>query len=150
MVLVLILRPPRHKAQDRQTEKEQDLKSKIIAAITFFFVGIYGGFIQAGVGFIIIAALNLITGWSLVKINSVKVFVILAYMLSSLAVFVASGQVEWVLGLTLAVGNGAGGWLGSNFAVAKGDKWIRIILVVTVTAMAAKLLGLFELLGLNF
>lgn len=121
---------------------------KILAMIAFFFVGFYGGFIQAGVGFIIIVTLTLITGLSLVKINSLKVFVIAMYMLSSLLVFIFNGKVNWTLGLTLAIGNGLGAYLGSNFAVAKGDKWIRIILVIAVLAMAAKLFGLFSYLGL--
>lgn len=122
-------------------------KRKITAAIAFFFVGIYGGFIQAGVGFIIIAALTIITGMSLVKVNSIKVFVVAIYMLSSLLIFIINGQVNWIYGFILAVGNSLGAWLGSSFAVAKGDKWIRIILSLSVTIMAGKLLGVFKLFG---
>lgn len=118
-------------------------KNRLTAMIAFFFVGIYGGFIQAGTGFIVITTLTLLTGFSLVRINSLKVFVIAMYMFSSLMVFIISGNVDWILGLTLAVGNATGAWLGSNFAVSKGDKWIRVILVVTVVAMAAKLFGIF-------
>lgn len=147
LVLGLILWQPQKKLS--RDEKDLSLKRKIIASTVFFFVGAYGGFIQAGVGFIIIASLSVISGMSLVKINSIKVFVVAIYMLFSLAVFIINGQVNWILGLTLAVGNGIGGWLGSNFAVAKGDKWIRLILFITVILMAAKLLGLFELLGLQ-
>ncbi|WP_366923655.1 sulfite exporter TauE/SafE family protein [Metallumcola ferriviriculae] len=143
LVLVLILWQPQKRLE--ASEENLSKKSKIIAVITFFFVGIYGGFIQAGVGFIIIASLTLITGMSLVRVNSIKVFVVAIYMVSSLAIFIISGQVNWVLGLTLAVGHGLGGWLGSNFAVAKGDKWIRVFLVIAVVMMAAKLLGVFEL-----
>lgn len=120
---------------------------RYIAAVVFFFVGIYGGFIQAGAGFIIIVALSMITGMSLVKINSQKNLVVGLYMLSSLALFVADGKVSWVLGLTLAVGNGVGGWLGSNFAMSRGDSLIRVFLVLCVVLMSAKLLGLFELLA---
>lgn len=138
IVLGLILWNPKKKL-DVQEEKLQ-LNRKISAMITFFFVGIYGGFIQAGVGFIIIAGLTVITGMSLVKINSIKVFVVLIYLLSSFSIFLLNNQVNWELGLTLAVGNGIGGWLGSKFAITKGDKWIRVFLVITVTAMAIKLL----------
>ncbi|MFZ5946285.1 MAG: sulfite exporter TauE/SafE family protein [Bacillota bacterium] len=139
VVLFLIIKQPEKKLVS-QDEQEFNPKKRIPAMIAFFFIGMYGGFMQAGVGFVIIAALTLITGMSLVKINSVKVFVVGLYMLSSLIVFIASGNVNWVLGLTLAVGNSIGAWLGSSFAVSKGDKWIRYILVVTVTIMALKLL----------
>lgn len=122
-------------------EKNLEPGRRLIAVLAFFLVGFYGGFIQAGVGFIIIASLTLITGMSLVRINSIKVLVVAIYMLSSLLVFIFSGKVNWILGFTLAIGNGIGAYLGSNFAVAKGDKWIKVILVVTVLIMCAKLLG---------
>ncbi|MBO8171775.1 MAG: sulfite exporter TauE/SafE family protein [Bacillaceae bacterium] len=139
MVLILILWQPEKKFL--QSEQENLSKGRrIAAAIAFFFVGVYGGFIQAGVGFIIIAALTLITGMSLVRINSIKVFVVGIYMLASLIVFIWNDQVNWVLGLTLAVGNGFGAWLGSLFSVSGGDKWIRFILAVAIIMMAVKLL----------
>jgi uncharacterized membrane protein YfcA len=138
-VLFLIVKQPQKRLLSDQ-EENFNPNRKIPAMIAFFFIGIYGGFIQAGVGFIIIAALTLITGMSLVRINSLKVFVIGVYMLSSLLVFIISGKVDWILGFTLAGGNALGAWLGSNFAVKKGDKWIRYILIITVTVMALKLL----------
>ncbi len=115
-------------------------KRKTIAIITFFFVGIYGGFIQAGVGFIIITALTLITGLTLVKINSIKVFVVGVYTISSLMVFIFSGNVNYIYGFILGIGNGLGAWLGSIFAVKKGDKWIRIILVIALIFMSINLI----------
>ncbi len=149
VVLTLILwNPLKKRTMSLDDEGKLTLKQKIAGIIVFFFVGIYGGFIQAGVGFMIIMALTLITGMSLVRINSIKVFVICFYMISSLLIFILNDQINWVLGFTLAVGNGIGGWLGSNFAVAKGDKWIRIFLIISVTIMALKLLGLFEIIGL--
>ncbi|MBO8129634.1 MAG: sulfite exporter TauE/SafE family protein [Peptococcaceae bacterium] len=149
MVAVLIVwRPEKYfiKSDNEETEKFGPARLTM-ASLAFFGVGFYGGFIQAGVGFIIIAALSLITGMSLVKINSLKVFVVAIYMLSSLLIFVFSGNVHWMLGLLLAAGNAIGAYLGSAFAVAKGDRWIRVFLVVSVVIMAGKLLGLHELLG---
>jgi len=137
-VLFLIIKQPEKKLVS--TEEKFNPDRKLPAMIAFFFIGAYGGFIQAGVGFVIIATLTLITGMSLVRINSLKVFIVGFYMLSSLIVFIISGKVDWILGITLAIGNSLGAWLGSNFAVAKGDKWIRYILIVTVSVMALKLL----------
>lgn len=160
-VLVLIIWRPEQKllkpkkengekdGRDQEEEEREEILSPlrlVIAALAFFGVGFYGGFIQAGVGFIIIAALTLITGMSLVKINSLKVFVTAIYMLTSLLVFVFSGKVHWIFGFTLAVGNAVGAYLGSAFTVSKGDKFIRIFLVVTVLVMSGKLLGLHKLL----
>ncbi|KJS22880.1 MAG: integrase [Clostridiaceae bacterium BRH_c20a] len=138
-VLFLAIKQPQKKIISEE-EGKLSPDRKIPSMIAFFFIGIYGGFIQAGVGFIIIAALTLITGMSLVRINSLKVFIGGLFILSSLLVFIISGKIDWSLGLTLAIGNSLGAWLGSNFAVVKGDKWIRYILIVTVTFMALKLL----------
>lgn len=146
VVLVLIIWRPEKKFI--HAEQESYGASRLAAAaLVFFGVGFYGGFIQAGVGFIMIAALALITGMTLVRINSIKVLVTAIYMLSSLLVFVWSGNVEWMPGIILAVGNGLGAYLGSAFTVHKGDKWIRVFLVATVLIMAFKLLNLHRLFG---
>lgn len=112
---------------------------KVALAITFFFVGIYGGFVQAGVGFLFITGL-LMHGIDLVRINAVKVFVILLYTLLALGVFAWHGQVNWLLGVILGVGNAGGAWIGSHLAVSKGHGWIRKVVFVTVAAFALKLL----------
>src|SRR6056297_1333175 len=148
VVLVLILTRPEKKFIKEIDSENLSTLRLIIAMVAFFGVGLYGGFIQAGVGFIIIVALTLITGMSLVKVNSLKLFIVLIYIISSLIVFIINGKVDFVLGFTLAIGNAVGAYLGSNFAVSKGDKWIRVFLVIAILSMSAKLLGVFELIGL--
>ncbi len=107
--------------------------------IAFFGIGIYGGFIQAGVGFLVIALLTNIHGLGMAKTNSVKVMVILMYSVFALVVFFIGDKIQWDYGLTLAIGNASGGWIASRWSVNKDDKWIRLILIVTVTALAIKL-----------
>jgi uncharacterized membrane protein YfcA len=106
-------------------------------------IGIYGGFIQAGVGYLLIFALNVVGGLTLVRTNSLKVIIIAAYMLPSLVVFVMGGKVDWLPGLTLTLGNSIGGWLGSHFTITKGDRWIKVVLIVAVVAMAGRLMGFY-------
>jgi len=114
----------------------------IITMIVFFFIGIYGGFIQAGFVFIIIAALTTISGLNLVDTNSHKVFIVGIYTVFALLVFAFNGKICWTVGIALAAGNGLGGWLGSHWAVARGERWLRLILAVCVVAMVMKLFGL--------
>lgn len=106
--------------------------------VVFFFIGIYGGFIQAGVGFLIITAL-LFQGLDLVRINAIKVFVILFFTVTALVVFIQQGQVDYGLGIALAVGNSLGGWLGTKVAVAKGHDFIRKVVIVVVVVFALRL-----------
>jgi uncharacterized protein len=135
MILVLILT-----LFGKKSEGTMDTIEKVpLLAVAFFFIGIYGGFIQAGVGFIIIAVFSLISGTTLVRTNSMKVFIVMIYTIPSLIVFILNGQIEWTTGIVLAIGNSSGAWIGTNFSVSKGDKWIKIILTVTVSAMAVKL-----------
>ena len=112
---------------------------KIVLAFSFFFVGVYGGFVQAGVGFIIIAVL-LAHGMDLVRINAVKVFVIFVYTAVALGVFIYYGEVNYFLGLSLAAGNSIGGALGPKLAIAKGHDWIKRVVNITVLVFALKLL----------
>lgn len=136
-MLVLTLLNPTERLKDR-TESESK-HSKIIAVVVFFFIGIYGGFIQAGVGLLVITALRLLTGMGLVRTNAIKVFVIFFYTVVALGIFLIKGKVNWYLGPTLAVGNACGAWLGSHWAVAKGEKWIKVMLIVAVCAFAIRL-----------
>lgn len=128
---------------DRKSSEErvEDLskRAQITGVIAFFFIGIYGGFIQAGVGFIILAALTKINKLSLVKANSVKVFVVFIYTISALAVFIIEDQINWLYGLVLAIGNVTGAWIASRWSVEKGDKWIKRFLVVMALILAIKL-----------
>ncbi len=143
IVLGLIIWNPKKKLKSE--EKNITKKHKIIGSIVFFFVGIYGGLIQAGVGFIIIVSLTLITGFSLVRINSMKMMIVAIYMVSSIIIFLINGKINWLYGLTLAVGNSLGAYLGSVFSVKKGDKWIKVILVVVIVIMSLKLFGIVKI-----
>jgi len=105
----------------------------------FFFVGVYGGFIQAGVGFIILLILSSVNNLSLVKSNAVKVTVVLIYTIASVAVFIYNDKINWEMGLTLAIGNSIGGWFASRWSVKKGDGLVRKFLIVMVIIMAIKL-----------
>jgi uncharacterized membrane protein YfcA len=110
-----------------------------IGLIVFFFIGIYGGFIQAGTGFFILTALSFINRLSLVKSNAVKTVVVIIYTIAALSVFVYFGKVNWQYGLILAIGNATGAWLSSRWSVKKGDKVIRFFLIIVVIIMSIKL-----------
>lgn len=110
-----------------------------LGIFAFFFVGIYGGFIQAGVGFIMLLALSGINRFSLVKSNAIKVFVALIYSLVAVAIFAYNDMINWKYGLILSIGNATGGWFMSRWSVKKGDGLVRIFLIIMVTVMAVKL-----------
>lgn len=104
----------------------------------FFLVGIYGGFVQAGVGFFILAVTTL-GGLDLVRGNALKVLAILVFTVLSLGIFAAEGQVDWGYGLLLAAGTFLGGQLGVRLTVLKGHRWVKGFVTLTVIAFAIKL-----------
>ncbi|MCP3961068.1 MAG: sulfite exporter TauE/SafE family protein [bacterium] len=104
----------------------------------FFLVGIYGGFIQAGVGFLLLAATTA-AGLDLVRGNAVKVLAVLCFTSVSLGIFIWQGRVDWPLGLCLAGGNLLGGLLGARLTVLAGHRWIRYIVTATILVFAVKL-----------
>ncbi|RED96618.1 sulfite exporter TauE/SafE family protein [Marinoscillum furvescens] len=139
MVIVMTLTVLKPYFMKKGMEEVFSPKRKALSIFLFFFVGLYGGFIQAGVGFLIIATLTSIHGLNMAKTNSIKSFVIVIYTLVALGIFWWEDQIRWDYGLTLAAGNSAGGWIASRWSVGKDDKWIRLILIITVFGMAVKL-----------
>ena len=109
-----------------------------LLAAGFFAVGIYGGFVQAGVGFLILAATSF-AGLDLVRGNAVKVLSVLCFTSVSLALFAWQGRVDWGLGLTLAAGTIVGGLAGARLSVLKGHRWLRRLVTAAVIVFALKL-----------
>ncbi|MCF6182312.1 sulfite exporter TauE/SafE family protein [Lutibacter sp.] len=110
-----------------------------LSIFLFFFVGIYGGFIQAGVGFIMLFILSSVNNFSLVKSNAIKVTVALIYTLAAVVIFALNDKINWQVGLELAVGNAMGGWFASRLSVKKGDTFVKKFLILAVVILAIKL-----------
>ncbi len=114
-------------------------KRRVGFAALFFLVGVYGGFLQAGIGFVILAVTSA-GGLDLVRGNAVKVTLVLAFTPLALALFAWSGKVDWVMGLSLAAGNLIGGLAGVHLQVLKGHGWVRNVVTVTIVIFAVRLL----------
>lgn len=109
-----------------------------VVAGGFFVAGIYAGFVQAGVGFLLLA-LTTLAGLDLVRGNAVKVFAVLCLTVLALALFIAQGRVDWAYGLALGAGNLIGGLTGARLTVLKGHAWVQRVVIVMVIFFAVKL-----------
>ncbi len=139
MILVVITIIVQRKPNYEIRPERMTLPYKIAAHVAFFFIGIYGGFIQAGSGYLIIAALTMINRFSLTKTNSAKMMIALVYTLSAIGVFILNDAIHWIYAIVLSVGNGIGAWFSARWSVAIGDVWIKRIMVIMVIALAIKL-----------
>lgn len=118
-------------------------KPGIFQILIFFVIGVYGGFIQAGVGIFLLAGLVLGSGLNLVKANAIKNLIILIYTPLVLLVFIYNNQVNWEYGLILAVGSMIGAWVATKFAAKRGPEFVRYVLLFVIFASSLKLFGLF-------
>lgn len=108
--------------------------------ISFFLIGIYGGYVQLGVGVFLLTALVLVAGLDLVRGNAVKVLIALCYTVPVLLIFVMNDLVRWDMGLTLAAGNMLGAWAATHEAAKRGAPFIRWLLIVVVIVSSVRYL----------
>ena len=141
MLFIMILRP-----QKWQSGSLIQLENRPTALqfLVFFFIGIYGGFIQAGVGIFLLAGLVLNIGYDLVRANAVKTGIILIFTIFALAVFIKNDQVNWSIGVILAIGNMLGAWIGAKTAVQKGAIWVHRLVIIVIAISAMELLGIID------
>lgn len=129
----VVLRPSRW-LDEREAVLHEPWRS-----IVFLGIGFYGGFVQAGVGFVLLAGLVIGAGMNLVNGNAAKVVLVAAYTPIAILLFVRASQVDLAVGGVLAAGQMSGAWAGSRLAVLKGASWIRWVLVVAAVIAAARL-----------
>jgi uncharacterized membrane protein YfcA len=141
MLIVMVIKPERWIAAH---ENRRDPRLWVEVPL-FFAIGVYGGFIQAGVGIFLLAALVLGAGFNLVGANAVKNLIVLVFTAAAFVVFVLHDQVQWMLGLLLATGQGLGAWVAARLAVHRGAEFVRIFVIVIVLLAA---IALFAGLGL--
>ncbi len=113
-------------------------RSTLSLSLAFFVVGIYGGFVQAGVGFLLLAATTW-AGLDLVRGNAVKVLTVLVFTIMALGVFAWQGKVVWLTGIVLAVGFAVGGRLGARLTLTHGHAWVRRVVTLAIVVFAIKL-----------
>jgi uncharacterized membrane protein YfcA len=114
-------------------------KARTLFLGVFFLVGVFGGFIQAGIGFLILGATSAL-GLDLVRGNALKVLLVLLFTPLALAGYAMAGRVDWAMGIALACGNLVGSQVGVRFTVLKGHAWVRRVVVVMVVLFALRLL----------
>jgi hypothetical protein len=95
--------------------------------------------VQAGVGFILLAALAGSLRYDLVRSNALKIVCTAGFTLVALAIFVYNDQVLWVPGLILAAGSMLGAHLAVNITIKLSQttlKWILFIMTLVASAAA--------------
>jgi uncharacterized membrane protein YfcA len=102
-------------------------------------VGVWGGFLQVGAGFLLVAALTGPCGRSLREANAVKVALVGLFTVPALLTFIGAGVIAWGPAGAVALGAAAGGGLGAQLAGRLPERALRGVVVAAVVVCAAAL-----------
>ena len=136
MLLVVLINPKRWLASG-QTEKPLSLWVLIPA---FLALGVYGGFIQMGMGIFFLALMVLVARYEIIQANVVKGIVILIYTLIAVGIYAYRGVIDWEFGLLMAVGQTIGGYLTARYAARhpQAGVWAYRLLILVIVGAIAK------------
>lgn len=147
MLIVILIKPNRWLRAESEVPDERPALWKLGL---FFVIGIYGGFIQAGVGVFLLSALVLGVGYSLKEANMIKLVIVLVVTIFALAIFWQQGLIWWGIGALMGVGQSIGAWMAAHFATRyeNANLWVRRLLIAVVVIAIIRSFNLLDYLPL--
>ncbi len=110
---------------------------KILIMIISVFLGLYGGFIQMGMGIFFLITFVFLSKINIIEANALKVAIISIYTLVLIFIFHSRGLIDWPLGLLIASGQGIGAWMAAKYASnSKYADKVAYVLLITVLVLA--------------
>ena len=122
-------------------DRVQRLTPAVFGLTAVPLIAAYDGVFGPGTGSFYMLGFVLLAGYGVLKATAHTKLLNFSSNLGSLAVFVASGGVWWVMGFAMAAAQIAGAALGARVAVLVGARLIKPLLVAVSTLMALRLLG---------
>lgn len=142
MLVFILLKPQRFVHGNKQLSEK---KINFWKFLIFFLIGIYGGFIQVGVGYFLIAGIVLGVGYDLVKTNAIKLLIVLFYTPFALIIYILNDQINWYYGLTLTIGTFIGAFIASRMAVKRGANFVKWVIIIVILFTSAHLFGIINI-----
>lgn len=141
MLLLLVVLLFNYSSLLRPSDEPVSRKQQIAAYPLLFVIGVYGGFIQLGVGIFTLAALLLVLNMTFHHANALKNSMNFCLTLPAFLIFAFNGQIHWQIGAVVAIGQTAGAWVAAKYASENKSAsiWIRRLLVVMTLFSALKL-----------
>ena len=136
MTLLIVLKPSTFPTENEAVFKVNEKPSSIV---WLFLSGLYGGFVQAGVGFILLTALAGCLRYDLLRANALKMLCTLVFSAVALTVFIIQGQVQWLPGLIVGASTIVGVHFSVKFAISAKQatlKWILLVMAILVCLAA--------------
>jgi len=109
------------------------------AAMTQFFIAVYGGYFGGGIGLLMMAALTM-TGLAVRNAGAAKNILAGVMNASAVAIFAFSSDVHWLQAAITAVGASFGGWAGALMLKTINETLLKLGVVAIGLALT---IGLF-------
>ncbi len=148
MLLLLITLITNPKKWAAATDLEKSHKT-VLNWLLIFAIAIYAGFLQMGIGIMILATLVLVAKYSLRDANIIKLLLAVILVVPAFIIFLFNSEIEWAQGLTLALGQGIGGFIGARYILflPKANLIIRWVLIIILSVSSLVLLEIPQYIG---
>ena len=145
LLIVILVRPKKWLESDQFKESVP----KWIQKVLYFLVGIYGGFIQMGMGLFFLAIMVLVSKFRLMPANATKLFVVGLYTIVVLSIFHYKGMVDWKIGAIIATGQATGGWFMANYA--SRNEWMeKVAYYLLIVIIGSAIIYYYQIPSLLF
>lgn len=124
------------------------LKRYLICFPIFLIIGFYGGFVQAGTGFLLIGAISFLFGYDLISTTAAKNTLMFLYTIVAIIVFFFQAKIEmnyWIYGLIHSSGNIIGSFIAAKYALKKGSWFVKIIIAIVIILTSLNLVGVWNM-----
>ncbi|RCK50508.1 membrane protein [Thalassospira xiamenensis] len=121
-------------------DAHQVISKSVFAFTAGFGIGFYDGFFGPGTGSFFSIAFVALLGFNMTKATAHTKVLNFTSNFASLVMFIAGGEVVWMIGLVMAVGSLIGAQIGSHLVMKVGARLVRPLLVVTSIAISIKLI----------
>jgi len=145
MLILLITLITNPKKWQRPTDIRKNHKN-FLNTLLIFFIAIYGGFLQMGIGIMLLSVLVLLARYSLRDANIIKLILATVFVLPAFLVFLGGDLISWWPGIFLAIGQGVGAFLGARYILflPKANLIIRWLLIIILSISSLVLLGVTD------
>jgi uncharacterized membrane protein YfcA len=142
LLLTLIFKPQKWQVGSSEVKRDGGIKM----VLYFFLIGLYAGYLQMGIGIMILAVLVLSARYTLVEANVVKLLIALVLTIPAFFVFSFSGKMNWPMGITLGIGQMLGAWFGTRRLLQhpRAAIWIHYLLILILGYAVLRIFGLFK------
>lgn len=139
-IVAIFLLFNRNFGQDINIKEVPIRKLYIISFIIGLIIGVYDGFFGPGTGTFLVLAFTSICGFNMITASGNAKIVNLASNLAALVVYILNGKVSFMIGIPAAIFAVLGNYIGAHFAINKGSKFIKPVIILVIAMLFIKII----------